>query len=214
MTPNRDARGNDKSSMYNLEMGINWKRIWKADKVDEYISWFKWEKWQMLAVFCVLIVFGYLFNQNMREALIKANDWERKEQAKRTYNNLEKDYLRLLKVFPPNSGTWDLRGCGDLACPIKDNEGTSCFWGSDKPGFNYTCGGRKWFDLAPLPENPNTKSADQIKYKRLSQEEAVVEVCLERREDPEAVGLEKSKIGWTIEECPSGGILVWPDKYL
>lgn len=191
-----------------------WEILFKTNKNDEFISWAKWDMWQVLGVGIVVIVFGYLFYVNLDEAIVKSHDWERKEQAKRAYNALEEDYLRLVKVFPPNSDSYAIKGCGDEFCPVDDNQGSNCIWASDKPGISYVCGGRKWFDVAPIQDNPKTKGPDRVKYKRLGLEEAVVEVCLERYEDPEAIPVAKSKIGWTEDDCPSGAILIWPSKYV
>ncbi len=182
----------------------------KADGND--LHWLRFSRGEWGMVVAAVLVLGGMFFYNIEVAKGKARDWERKEQAKRVFNTLDVGYRMEVGGFPPHSDRYEIRGCGDAVCPLSEGEGTACQWGSDKPAIHLACGELDFMRLASVPDNPNTKAGDALKYKNLGTD-AVVEVCLERADDPEAISMERSKIGWTREECPSGMVLIWPEKH-
>jgi len=177
----------------------------------QYSIW-SWSWFQIISVICVLAGLGYLLNYNFNVAAAKARDWERKQYTKEIHDKLAQSFLVATGTFPPDDGNGHLKGCGDALCPIADGEGTNCMLGSQWPNTAYSCEDTELFRLRSMPDLPQTVSHDAPKYKRLSTKKAVVEVCLERQNDPEAKSIDTSLIGWNKQECPTQAILIYPDN--
>lgn len=182
-----------------------------SEKSQSDWHWLQFSGREVGLVGVALVLLGGLFYYNITIAQGKARDWERKEQAKRVFNTLDAGYRKSMAGFPPNSDKYEIKGCGDQVCPLLPGQGTACSWGSDKPAMHLACGENDFMWLSPLPDNPLTPGPDALRYKNLGLD-AVVEVCLERKDDAEGTGLDKSKIGWTSEDCPSGVLLIWPER--
>ena len=205
---------NDDDRSYLNLIGVSYNHFMKGkkkqkDEIDWH--WLKFRRDELWMIILAIGLLGGMFYYNIYVAKSKARDWERKEQAKSAYNTLEAGYVTEVGGFPPNSDNYEIRGCGDAICPLIENTGTVCHWGSDKPMVKLACGENDFMWLMTLPDNPNTEGRDAIRYKKLG-ELAVMEVCLERKDDPEASPLSMSKIGWTSEDCPSEMILIWPES--
>ena len=176
-------------------------------------DWWKlsWQAWLSLGAILAAVV--SLTKYNLDNAQAKARDWNRLDQIKFVYKQLSGPYLRQVGSLPPHTEGWQLTGCGGR-CPLGSEDITSdniCNWRSGVKSKSLACSDESY--ITPLPalyDNPQTSGPDQVKYKRLSPAQAVLEVCLEKP-NSEASTLDQSLIGWRIDECPSGLIFIWPE---
>lgn len=170
--------------------------------------------WQWLGLVSVLVVVWYLILWNLDISSAKARDWERREQIKKIGNSLIGGYSVEHAGLPPMNKAWQIQGCQADICPLEVSEARGCNWSSDAPlQDHWRCGQSIYIDPFPRnPDNKQTEGPDSHKYKRIDARTMVLETCLERDDDPEASPLGNSKIGWTMEECPSGAIFQWPEQ--
>ncbi len=162
-------------------------------------------KSEVLTVVCILVSLGLLAQYNLSLGAKKARDFERKEQMKSVANSMN-GYLINNQAYPPSGPDYTFRSCGDLKCPIEDNQGMVCKWPTGIAVTSWRCSKHIYVVLPKQPDNASTKGEDVYRYVRLSKEEFVLESCLELSSDNEAVRVEKSMTGLNGENCPSGVI--------
>ena len=178
------------------------------DKAWWRLSWLAY-----LSLLMILALVAGLIKYNLDNARAKARDWDRLDQLKYVYKQLQASYLPQVGRLPPHTKDWQLTGCGGI-CPLEQSDvqpDQVCDWISGQKPDLLICSQQSF--ITPLPglhDNPLTSGPDRVKYKRLGPSQAVLEICLEKP-NPEARGLDQSLIGWTKSECPSGLIFVWPE---